>query len=81
MQELAAEGCLRRGYSRFKPRRIAKTCGPAISLNLLFVDLQNLIQRKEDRFDQRNLLGEFPEGFPITLVRQFLCCIELLPAR
>jgi hypothetical protein len=27
VQEFAAEGCLRRGYSRFKSSRITKTCG------------------------------------------------------
>ena len=45
VQELATEGCLRRGHSRLKPSRIAKTGKPTIPLKLLFVDLQNLIQR------------------------------------
>lgn len=28
----------------------------------------------------RKLLGQFPEGFSITLVRQFLSYLELLPS-
>ncbi len=81
MQEFAAEGRLRSVYGRFKPGRIAYTSRPAISLDLLLVDLQNFIQRQKYRFHPWNSLGQFSEGAPVALVCQFLSCLELLTAR
>ncbi len=45
MQKFAAECRLGRGYGRFKSGGIAESLRSTISLDLLLVDLQNLIQR------------------------------------
>jgi hypothetical protein len=50
VQEFAAERGLGRGYGRFKSGSVAESRRSAVSLDLLLVNLQNLIQRQKHRF-------------------------------
>ena len=47
LQELPAEGCHGRGDRRFQASRIANAIRPAVQLDLLRVDFQDLVQRQE----------------------------------
>jgi hypothetical protein len=49
VQKLAAERSLWRGYRRFEPRCVAKAGRSAIPFDLLLMNLQDFIQRQEDR--------------------------------
>ena len=49
MQEFAAECRLGSGYGRFESSSVPESRRSAVSLDLLLVDLQNLIQRQEYR--------------------------------
>jgi hypothetical protein len=52
VQEFTTKGGLGRGYGRFESGNIAKSMGPAISLDLLLVHFQDFIQRKEHRLHE-----------------------------
>jgi len=48
------------------------------------MDFQDFIERQEHWFHELftgNSLGQLPERFPISFVRPFLRCVELLPPR
>jgi hypothetical protein len=47
VQKLAAECGLGRGYGGFKSSSVTESRRAAVSLDLLLVDFQNLIQRQE----------------------------------
>ena len=81
VQKFAAECGLGRGYGGFKSSSVAESRRPAVSLDLLLVDLQDLIQRQKHRFHKvrpGNSLGQLPERFSVSLVRPLLRGIELL---
>jgi hypothetical protein len=84
VQEFTAEGRLGRGYGRFKSGSVAESRRSAVSLDLLLVNLQNLIQRQKHRFhDVRfwNSFSQLLECLSISLMGPFLRSVELLSPR
>ena len=82
MERLCAGNCPpkvgRRRDRRFQSSKVAKATRPAVQLDFLGVDFQNLVEREKQRIHAARLVGEFFESFGVTLVRCYLCSLELL---
>jgi hypothetical protein len=69
----------RHGHCGFQSRSIPNSRGPSISLDLVLMNFQDLVERQKDSFHAApRLLGELLEGPSVSLVGPLLSGFELL---